>query len=79
MPPLRMWWFGYDIEERFRVGIVPDEETKIRDYHNRELDRWKLLFALDSNGVWPEQLYIMFNAPFFWEKAACVNSIVTAE
>ena len=54
MPPLRMWWFGYDIEERFRVGIVPDEETKARDYHARELDRWKLLFALDSNGVWPE-------------------------
>ena len=54
MPPLRMWWFGYDIEERFRVGIIPNEETKVRDYHQRELDRWKLLFALDSNAVWPQ-------------------------
>lgn len=53
MPPLKVWWFGNDIEERFRLGMI-DEASKNAEYHARELDRWKLLFALDSNGVWPE-------------------------
>lgn len=54
MSPLRMWWFGYDIAERFRLGQISDVAARDGEYHRRELDRWKLLFALDSNGVWPE-------------------------
>ena len=54
MAPLRMWWFGYDIEVTRSLGIIPDDESKTAAYKQRELDRWKLLFALDSNGVWPE-------------------------
>ncbi len=54
MAPLKMWWYGYDIELSFSLGLIPDEEAKTGAYHKRELDRWKLLFAMDSNGVWPE-------------------------
>lgn len=54
MAPLRMWWFGFDIELSRSLGLIPDEKTKADAYHKRELDRWKLLFALDSNAVWPE-------------------------
>lgn len=54
MPPLRMWWFGYDIELSYSLGLIASEGERTEAYHKRELDRWKLLFALDSNGVWPE-------------------------
>ncbi len=54
MAPLRMWWFGYDIELSRSLGLIATEEEKAAAYHKRELDRWKLLFAMDSNGVWPE-------------------------
>lgn len=53
MAPLRMWWFGYDIELQRTLGMT-DDETRNNTYKKRELDRWKLLFALDSNNVWPE-------------------------
>lgn len=54
MAPLRMWWFGFDIELSYSLGLIPNECERDNAYHKRELDRWKLLFALDSNGVWPE-------------------------
>lgn len=54
MPPLKMWWFGTDIEEKFQLGVIPDENCRNLSYKQRELDRSKLLFTLDSNGVWPE-------------------------
>lgn len=54
MAPLRMWWFGYDIELSRSLGLIATEEDKQNAYHKRELDRWKLLFALDSNAVWPQ-------------------------
>lgn len=54
MAPLRMWWFGYDIELSYLLGLIPDEQGRSNAYHKRELDRWKLLSALDGNGVWPE-------------------------
>lgn len=53
MAPLRMWWFGFDIEQSYQLGLIPNEEERNQAYKKRELDRWKLLFALDSNGVWP--------------------------
>lgn len=54
MAPLRMWWFGYDIEQAYQLGMIADEYQKNEAYKKRELDRWKLLSALDNNGVWPE-------------------------
>lgn len=54
MAPLRMWWFGYDIEQAYQLGMIDNEESRNEAYKKRELDRWKLLFALDSNAVWPE-------------------------
>ncbi|MBQ8678116.1 MAG: 4-alpha-glucanotransferase, partial [Alphaproteobacteria bacterium] len=53
MAPLKMWWFGYDIETNFQVGIIASEADKIAAYHLRENDRCKLLDALDAAKVWP--------------------------
>lgn len=52
IPPLKMWWFGYDIALNASLGII-SEETKNEEYRKREGDRWKLLALLDRNGVWP--------------------------
>lgn len=54
MAPLRMWWFGYDIEQAFQLGMIEDEQGRTDAYKKREADRWKLLSALDESGVWPE-------------------------
>lgn len=53
MPPLRMWWFGYDIELARSLGMMNDEE-KTNGYHKREADRRHLLDSLDAAGVWPQ-------------------------
>ena len=54
MPPLKMWWFGYDIEEAAKLGQIASEEEKANAYHKREADRGMLLSSLDAAGVWPE-------------------------
>ena len=53
MPPLKMWWFGYEIELKYQLKMI-DENEKRRLYQEREQDRWRLLKVLDENGVWPE-------------------------
>jgi 4-alpha-glucanotransferase len=52
-PPLRMWGFGYDIALHRELGMIKSDEERGEAYHHRELDRWKLLSAMDSNSVWP--------------------------
>ena len=54
MPPLKMWWFGYDIELSYQLGIIENEESKNAAYKGRENDRWRLLKVLDASGVWPQ-------------------------
>ena len=54
MAPLKCWWFGYDIETPFKLGMIKTEQEKINAYHKRENDRWQLLQALDKAGVWPQ-------------------------
>ena len=54
MAPLRMWWFGYDIELSYNLGLIPTVEEKTGAYKKREADRWMLLSALDREGIWPE-------------------------
>lgn len=54
MSPLRMWWFGYDLELMRKLDIIDSDEAKADAYKKREIDRWKLLHVLDINGVWPE-------------------------
>lgn len=54
MAPLRMWWFGYDIEQAYRLGMIRTQEERNSSYKKREADRWMLLQALDEAGVWPE-------------------------
>ena len=53
MAPLKMWWFGYDIELRHQLKMI-DEKERIGAYKLREADRQKLLDAMDYNRVWPE-------------------------
>ncbi len=51
--PLKMWWFGYDIELSANLGLIANDGEKLSAYHKREVDRQKLLNALDMAGVWP--------------------------
>lgn len=53
MQPLKMWWFGYDIELKRKLNMIDDNE-RISQYKLREADRYKLLAALDFNQVWPQ-------------------------
>ena len=53
MPPFKMWWFGYEIELKYKLKMI-DENEKRRLYQEREQDRWRLLKVLDENGVWPQ-------------------------
>ncbi|MBQ4400478.1 MAG: 4-alpha-glucanotransferase, partial [Alphaproteobacteria bacterium] len=52
MPPLKMRWFGYDIETMHKLGMLSDEE-RVNQYKGREDERRRLLGALDYAGVWP--------------------------
>jgi 4-alpha-glucanotransferase len=52
--PLRMWWFGYDIELSRNLNLLKSDAEKQEAYHKREEDRRRLLFALDKANVWPE-------------------------
>ena len=54
MAPLKMWWFGYDIADSRKAEIIPNDEVMNNNYHEREMDRWKLLSALDQSGLWPQ-------------------------
>ena len=53
MPPLKMWWFGYEIELKYQLKMI-DGNERIRLYKERENDRFKLLKVLDENDVWPK-------------------------
>ena len=52
MPPLKMWWFGYDIELKHSLKMI-DDEGRLGAYKLREQDRYRLLKVLDCAGVWP--------------------------
>ncbi len=53
MPPLKMWWFGYEIELKYKLKMI-DENERTRLYKEREDERLKLLKVLDENSVWPK-------------------------
>ena len=53
MPPFKMWWFGYEIELKYQLKMIDDNE-RVRLYKEREQDRMRLLKVLDENGVWPQ-------------------------
>ncbi|MBO4284688.1 MAG: 4-alpha-glucanotransferase [Alphaproteobacteria bacterium] len=53
MTPLKMWWFGYEIELKYKLKMI-DENARCCLYKERERDRWLLLEALDKAGVWPK-------------------------
>ncbi|MBR6356327.1 MAG: 4-alpha-glucanotransferase [Alphaproteobacteria bacterium] len=53
MAPLKMRWFGYDIETMFKLKML-DEQERQNQYQGREDERRRLLGALDWAGVWPQ-------------------------
>lgn len=53
MPPLKMWWFGYEIELMHRLKMYSDQD-RLSAYKRREADRKMLLAAMDFNKVWPQ-------------------------
>ncbi len=52
MAPLKMRWFGYDIETMYKLKML-DEAERLNQYRGREDERRRLLDALDWAGVWP--------------------------
>ncbi len=52
MAPLKMRWFGYDIETMYKLKMLDDTERQ-NQYKGREDERRRLLAALDWAGVWP--------------------------
>lgn len=53
MAPLKMRWFGYDIETMYQLQMINAEERQ-NQYKGREDERCKLLHALDCACVWPQ-------------------------
>lgn len=53
MAPLKMRWFGYDIETMYQLKMI-DETERRNMYKDREIERYQLLCALDAAGVWPQ-------------------------
>ena len=53
MAPLKMRWFGYDIETMYQLKMLDDNDRQMQ-YHGREDERRRLLATLDYNGVWPQ-------------------------
>ena len=53
MAPLKMRWFGYDIETMYQLKMI-DEDERCNQYKSREDERCKLLRALDCACVWPQ-------------------------
>ena len=53
MAPLKMRWFGYDIETMYQLQMITEQERQ-NQYKGREDERCKLLQALDYSGVWPQ-------------------------
>lgn len=51
MAPLKMRWFGYDIEVMYRLKMINDEERR-NMYLGREKERRCLLDALDYTNSW---------------------------
>ncbi|MBE6444910.1 MAG: 4-alpha-glucanotransferase [Alphaproteobacteria bacterium] len=54
MSPLKMWWFGFDIELASSLGMITNDTDKANAYHKRENDRGMLLASLDAANVWPQ-------------------------
>lgn len=52
MAPLKMRWFGYDIETMYNLQMLDDAERQDQ-YRGREDERRRLLGALDWYRVWP--------------------------
>lgn len=52
MAPLKMRWFGYDIETMYNLKMLSTAERQ-EQYHAREDERRRLLGALDYCRVWP--------------------------
>ncbi|MBQ8672366.1 MAG: 4-alpha-glucanotransferase [Alphaproteobacteria bacterium] len=53
MAPLKMRWFGYDIETMYNLKMLSDED-RVNQYKGREDERCRLLRALDNSGSWPQ-------------------------
>jgi len=54
LPTLRGWWEGRDLAWRAELDVYPDEEARLADGHRRYLDRFRLLDALEREGLLPE-------------------------
>ena len=53
LPTLRGYWLGDDLATRAALGLFPTEELRARQQEERNLDRPRLLAALEREGLLP--------------------------
>ena len=56
LPTFSGYWCGRDLELRESLNMFPDADTRDRQHGERELDRTRLLAALDRQGLRPEAI-----------------------
>ncbi len=54
LPTLWGFWEGVDLTLRDELELYPSEEVREHDRREREHDRWRLLRALEAEGLLPE-------------------------
>lgn len=74
LPTLASWWAGSDIELRERLGLYPDEATRLLVEQERRSDRERLVEALAEAGLRPKWPVDRFEPHF----AAAVHSFLGA-
>jgi 4-alpha-glucanotransferase len=74
LPTLASWWAGSDIELRARLGLYPDEATRLAVEQERQRDREHLLEALAEAGLRPRWPVDRFEPQF----AAAIHSFLGA-
>jgi 4-alpha-glucanotransferase len=54
LPTLHGWWSGHDIDLWERLGFYADASVGVGARRERQLERLRLLRALQREGLWPE-------------------------
>ncbi len=64
LPPLAGFWSGGDIELRYQLGLIADDQTRDAQILDRARDRQALLLALEREGLLPDAQSVLGEAPF---------------
>ncbi len=56
LPTLQGFWLGRDIQKKKELGRYPHDTVLETDLRERQYDRWRLLRALNNEGLLPEKV-----------------------